>query len=102
MRQALREVAEKVARLALQFFGVEAEVVGEADELVHQGGGLLEAPLAGIGVGEPARAGEEGARLIGPAVDERAAAELVLDGVDSADQARGGGVIVVGKDGEEQ
>ncbi len=43
MREALRKVAEEVAAVGIDFFGVEPDVVGAADEVFHERCGV--APL---------------------------------------------------------
>src|SRR5204862_4706129 len=83
--QALREVTEELTVRRIDLLGVEADVVRDADQLVHQGAGLIEAALARKGVHEPERAREERAFLPADAVfaevavDERAGTQLALD-----------------------
>ena len=52
----------------VELLGVEADVVGEGDQLLHQLGGLVEASDPGERVGEPERAAQEGALRAAKAV----------------------------------
>ena len=82
MREALREVAEELAASRVDLLRVEADIVRAPDQLVEQlRGGVDPTPLR-VRVGEPERAGDEGAFGPGQAVvavvtaDERTRREL--------------------------
>ena len=106
MRQALREVAEEGAALGIDLLGVEADVVGQGDQLVHELGRLLDSPLPRQRLGQPKRAGHEGAVFAGQAVlahiaaDDRAVGELAPHGVDCGAKTGRLGVVVPGQHGQ--
>src|SRR5215208_6521289 len=88
MHQPLRRVAEKLVRDGVDLLGEQADIVGERDQPVHEGRGLVAAPNPGERVGEPERAAEEGALAAAQPVvsavtgEQRTAPELALYGLD--------------------
>ena len=85
MAEALGQIAEERAITRLDHLGEKTDVVSELDELVHERRGLVVATDAGECAHHPEGAGDEGSLLlVGPAVaiDQRASAQLVPDGVD--------------------
>ena len=75
-------------RVGVDLFGVEAEIVGQRKQLIHQRDRLLAAVAPRKCLDEPERAGDEapfsaGQAVLAPvAVEKRAARELLADGVD--------------------
>jgi hypothetical protein len=59
--QALRKVAEEVARRGVDLLRVQPDVVRRRDELLEQLGRFVDPACPGEARGEPERAGEEGA-----------------------------------------
>ena len=82
MHEPLRDVAQQLAGARVEFLGVEANVVGERDQLFHELDGCLQAPDPGERVCEPERAAEQGslgsaeAVLAAVAVKQRTVPEL--------------------------
>ena len=101
MDQALGQVSQERSALLVHLLGVESDVVCEADELVHQLGGLVGASGAGERVGEPERAAQEGALasrkavLAAVAIQQRAVAQLASHGRDRGGHLRvaAGGIV---------
>ena len=87
MTEALRKVSEKVVAVGIHHLRIQPDVVGEADQLVHEGGGFVHASDAGECACQPERARDECALLVLHAavpIHERPSAELGADGVDRA------------------
>src|ERR671910_466974 len=82
MDEALGEVPQQFARVRVEFLGVQADVVRQAHQLIHERGGLVSAPYPGERFDEPEGAAEEGALaaaeaiLAGIAPEQRAASEF--------------------------
>ena len=86
MGEGLREIAECDARLGIEFFGKEADVVRRLGQPVERLSGAVEIPLARHEVGRPRRADAEGAlardvAIEAPrvAVEEAVTSEFLLD-----------------------
>ena len=67
--------SEQPAGLGVYLLGVEAHVVGQAEQLFHEFRSLAGPAGAGHGVDQPERAGEEGALASGEAVLARVAVQ---------------------------
>ena len=61
MHESLREVAQQLVGVRVDLLGIEANIAGEVDQVLHERGGLIEAADPGERVREPKRAAEEGA-----------------------------------------
>ena len=92
----------------VDFLGVEADVVGEGDQLLHELGGFVEASDPGERVGEPERAAQESAFGAAKAVlsavagDQRTAAEIASERVDRRRQPAGVRALVAEQDPQKQ
>ena len=92
----------------VELLGVEADVVGEGDQLLHELGGLVEASDPGERVGEPERAAEERALRAAQAVlsavagEQRAAPELAPQRVHRRRQPAGVRALVAEQDPQQQ
>src|SRR5207244_3262896 len=83
--QTLREIAEELLRRGIDLLGVEIDVVGQGEKILHGLGRLVEALGASERLHEPERAGQEGALLLlhaGVAVQEGPVAELAPNSLD--------------------
>src|SRR5690242_15245255 len=85
MDQALREVSEEFTTVLIHFLGVEADVVRESEELLHQLSRLVDVSRAGERINQPERAAQERslapseAILTGVAIQQRAVSQLAPD-----------------------
>lgn len=60
MDQTLRDVAQKITGVVINFFCVEPDIVRHVHQLVHQLGRVVHASGSGESIDEPERAAEEG------------------------------------------
>jgi hypothetical protein len=104
--ERLGEVAEELPRARLDLLGIEADVVCQSDELVHERGGLVDPSRLGEGLDEPERAGQECALLPWKSVlalvaeDKRPIGELAANRVDG--RVRPLVVVAADKGGHQQ
>src|SRR2546423_6947408 len=89
MAESLRHVAEEVPAVGVDLFAVEADVVGEAEQLLHQLGGGIDASGASECLGEPERARQERALGVCEAVLTLVAANVGTVGELAPDRVHG-------------
>ena len=59
VRQRLRKITGLAAGHRVEFFGEQAEIIGDGDDAVEQGLRLFELTRQHIGIGKPEAAGEK-------------------------------------------
>ena len=98
MHQRLRKIAEEVAGLRIDFFRVEADVVGARQEVRHESLGLAAPARPGQRPNQPERTVEETSLAARQPIvaqvpeDERPMAEIAADRVDRAIHAAARGI----------
>ncbi len=97
----------KVPGLGIDLFGVEADVVGQPDQLLHRLRGFVDASGTREGIDQEERAAQEGplaaaqAVLAAVAIEQRATAQLPPQGIDRRDHLGVVGAAVVHQRAEE-
>src|SRR5262249_35634946 len=107
MHQSLRKVRQELAALGVDLFGIQANVIGQREQLIHESAGFVFPAAAGQRMCEPERTGQERPLVADEpvfsevAVHERTSREHPTDSIDSAEAAVTSR-ITVAYDGEQQ